>query len=109
MGGMGTPVGTPPNLIGLGFIRRELGLDLPFFSWMALAVPLCALLMGWMLFDLGRSGAPAGSRLSGVTQLLGGERAKLSPWARGETHALLAFGGTGFLWVLPGIVARRAA
>ncbi len=108
IGGMGTPVGTPPNLIGLGFIRRELGLDLPFFSWMALGVPLCALLMGWMLFDLGRSGAPAGSRLSGVTELLGGERAKLGPWSRGEKNALFAFGATVFLWVLPGIVALIA-
>ncbi len=108
IGGMGTPVGTPPNLIGLGFIRRELGVDLPFFSWMALGVPLCALLMGWLLFDLGRSGAPAGSRLTGVSELLGGERAKLGPWSRGEKNALFAFAATVFFWVLPGVVALVA-
>src|SRR5258706_1623476 len=108
MGGMGRPLGTRPTWMGLGFVRRELALALPFFSWMALGVPLCALLMGWMLFDLGRSGAPAGSRLSGVTELLGGERAKLGPWSRGEKNALFAFAATVFLWVLPGIVALIA-
>jgi sodium-dependent dicarboxylate transporter 2/3/5 len=108
IGGMGTPVGTPPNLIGLGFIRRELGIDLPFFSWMALGVPLCALLMGWMLLDLRRTGAPAGTRLSGVSELLRDERGKLGPWSRGEKNALFAFAVTVFFWVLPGLVALFA-
>ena len=108
IGGIGTPVGTPPNLIGLGFIRRELGVDLPFFSWMALGVPLCALLMGWMLFDLGRAGAPEGARLAGVTELLRSERESLGPWSRGEKNALFAFSVTIFFWVLPGLVALFA-
>jgi sodium-dependent dicarboxylate transporter 2/3/5 len=108
IGGMGTPVGTPPNLIGLGFIRRELGVELPFFSWMALGVPLCAVLMSWLIFDLGRAGAPPGSRLTGVSELLGGERAKLGPWSRGEKNALFAFAATVFFWVLPGVVALIA-
>ena len=108
IGGMGTPVGTPPNLIGLGFIRRELGVDLPFFSWMALGVPLCAVLMGWMVFDLGRAGAPAGTRLTGVSQLVGAQRAELGPWSRGEKNSLFAFAATVFFWVLPGIVALVA-
>ena len=38
-GGLGTPVGTPPNLIGIGFIRREAGVDIPFFGWMAIGAP----------------------------------------------------------------------
>jgi len=105
IGGLGTPVGTPPNLIGLGFIRRELGVELPFFSWMALGVPLCAVLMAWLLLDLGRAGAPTGTRLTGVTELLARERAKLGPWSRGEKNALFAFGVTVFFWVLPGLVA----
>jgi sodium-dependent dicarboxylate transporter 2/3/5 len=105
IGGMGTPVGTPPNLIGLGFIRRELGVDLPFFSWMALGVPLVVLLMGWLLWDLRRVGAPAGTELEGVGELLRGERAELGPWSRGEKNTLFAFAATVFLWVLPGLVA----
>ncbi|MGH9887076.1 MAG: SLC13 family permease [bacterium] len=108
IGGIATPVGTPPNLIGIGFIRRELGVDLPFFSWMALGLPVVALLLAWALFDLVRAGAPRGTRLVGATELVRRERAALGPWSRGERNTLFAFGATVFFWVLPGAIALFA-
>ncbi len=108
IGGLGTPVGTPPNLIGLGFIRRELGVDLPFFSWMALALPIVALLLAWALFDLSRAGVPRDARLVGAADVLRSERAALGPWSRGERNTLFAFAATVFFWVLPGAVALVA-
>ena len=44
IGGMGTPVGTPPNAIALG-ILAENGIRLGFVGWMAMAVPLVVLLI----------------------------------------------------------------
>src|SRR3712207_1558736 len=44
IGGIGTPVGSPPNLIGLGLIRRAAGVDISFFRWMALMVPMLAVM-----------------------------------------------------------------
>jgi sodium-dependent dicarboxylate transporter 2/3/5 len=108
LGGLATPVGTPPNLIGIGFIRRELGVDLPFFTWMALALPSVVLLMVWALFDLSRSGVSGGVRLHGATELVRRERAALGPWSRGEKNTLFAFASTVFLWLLPGVVALVA-
>ncbi|MEX2207792.1 MAG: DASS family sodium-coupled anion symporter [Myxococcota bacterium] len=108
IGGMATPVGTPPNLIGIGFIRRELGVDLPFFSWMALGLPIVALLLGWALFDLSRAGVPRGARLVGAAEVVRRERAALGPWSRGERNTLFAFAATVFFWVLPGAVALFA-
>jgi sodium-dependent dicarboxylate transporter 2/3/5 len=40
IGGLATPIGTPPNLIGLTFIRRELGVDVSFLGWCAIGIPL---------------------------------------------------------------------
>ncbi len=108
IGGLATPVGTPPNLIGLGFIRRELGVDLPFFTWMALGLPIALLLLSWALFDLSRSGAPRGLRLTGASEVIRREREALGPWSRGERNTLAAFAITVFLWVLPGAVALIA-
>jgi solute carrier family 13 (sodium-dependent dicarboxylate transporter), member 2/3/5 len=51
IGGIGTPVGSPPNLIAIGLIRRATGYDINFFKWMALCIPLFAL-MGTALFVL---------------------------------------------------------
>jgi solute carrier family 13 (sodium-dependent dicarboxylate transporter), member 2/3/5 len=44
IGGLATPVGTPPNLIGLGFIRSQLGVDIGFFRWMLIGVPIVVVL-----------------------------------------------------------------
>ena len=39
-GGIGTPVGTPPNLIGIAMIEKFAGVKIPFFQWMLFAVPM---------------------------------------------------------------------
>jgi sodium-dependent dicarboxylate transporter 2/3/5 len=50
LGGLGTPVGSPPNAIALGRLADR-GFDVDFLTWMALAVPVSAalLLAGWLL------------------------------------------------------------
>ena len=108
IGGLATPVGTPPNLIGIGFIRRETGLDLPFFSWMALGVPLVVLLLAVTLTDLWRSGVRRRVQLRGIAELIAAERAALGPWTRGQVNTLIAFSATVFFWVFPGVVALIA-
>ncbi|VAX35853.1 Sodium-dependent anion transporter family [hydrothermal vent metagenome] len=45
IGGMATPVGTPPNAIALG-ILADYGIHLTFIAWMKMAVPLSILLLG---------------------------------------------------------------
>lgn len=53
IGGMGTPIGTPPNAIALKYLNdpEGLNLNLGFGEWMAFMMPLTIvlLLIGWML------------------------------------------------------------
>ncbi|MCC5832435.1 MAG: DASS family sodium-coupled anion symporter [Chlamydiales bacterium] len=44
IGGMGTPIGTPPNAIALGILTEQ-GMHIDFISWMAFAVPLAFILL----------------------------------------------------------------
>ncbi len=44
IGGIGTPIGTPPNAIALGILRDH-GYNIDFLTWMKLAVPLVFLLL----------------------------------------------------------------
>jgi solute carrier family 13 (sodium-dependent dicarboxylate transporter), member 2/3/5 len=44
IGGMGTPVGTPPNAIAMAGLAR-IGIHVSFLQWMVLAVPLMLLVM----------------------------------------------------------------
>jgi sodium-dependent dicarboxylate transporter 2/3/5 len=108
IGGLATPVGTPPNLIGLGFIRSQLGVDVAFFRWMLLGVPVVVVLFLFLCVYL-RLVAPAGVReLPGSVELVRRERERLGPWTRGQRSVALAFGATIALWVAPGIVALLA-
>lgn len=104
IGGLATPIGTPPNLIGLGFIRNQLGIDVSFLGWCAIGVPLVAIMVTfvvWLLTWL----FPAGvERLSGVTDYVRRERALLGPWTTGQVSTAVAFAVTVALWLLPGAV-----
>lgn len=108
IGGLATPVGTPPNLIGIGFIRREAGFDLPFFSWMLIAMPVAVALFGFAVFDLLRRARGRPPRLGGLNDLVAAERSRMGPWTRGQVNTAIAFSVTVFLWILPGLVALVA-
>jgi sodium-dependent dicarboxylate transporter 2/3/5 len=104
LGGLMTPIGTPTNLIGLGFLEETVGRRVPFFSWMALAVPIVVVLLAVTLFRLHRA-CPAGiEEISGGRRFILTEKGRLGPLSGGERNVLLVFGLAVFLWVLPGAV-----
>lgn len=45
IGGLGTPIGTPPNLIFLGVYRETSGRDIGFLEWMSFGLPLLAVFL----------------------------------------------------------------
>ena len=108
IGGLATPVGTPPNVIGIGFIRSLLGEEIPFFQWMLLGAPI-ALVLYAVLYLYLRAVAPAGlTVLPGSAELMRAERARLGPWTRGQRSVAIAFGVTVVLWIVPGLAALAA-
>ncbi len=105
IGGLATPIGTPPNVIGLRFIRDSLGVEIPFLNWMLIGVPVVIVLY-LFLFAYLNFFCPAGMKeLPGSRELLQRNRAELGPWTRGQISTVIAFGTTVLLWVFPGIVA----
>jgi solute carrier family 13 (sodium-dependent dicarboxylate transporter), member 2/3/5 len=108
IGGLATPVGTPPNVIGLGFIRSQLGVEISFLEWMLIGVPAVLLLFGFLYLFL-NAVAPAGVReLPAGAELVRRERERLGPWTRGQRSVAIAFAVTVTLWLIPGLVAVAA-
>jgi sodium-dependent dicarboxylate transporter 2/3/5 len=104
IGGLATPVGTPPNVIGIRAIQTQIGVDFPFFSWCLLGVPVVAVLYLFMFAYLNWL-CPAGVKeLPGSRELLVAEREKLGPWTPGERSTVIAFLVTVALWLAPGVV-----
>ena len=106
IGGLATPVGTAPNLIGLGFLRRAAGVDVPFFAWMAIGVPASLLLLAGALASLARD-VPRGDTAASaaLAAAIATERRQLGPWTTGQRNTVIAFGMTILFWVLPGVLA----
>jgi sodium-dependent dicarboxylate transporter 2/3/5 len=109
VGGMGTPVGTPPNLIGIGMLERIAGVRISFFGWMMLGVPIVILVFAFLvvMFQVSAARGIAVGRDS--ADLVSRELAKLGPVSRGQRNVLLAFAITVALWIFPGFLAIAGA
>jgi sodium-dependent dicarboxylate transporter 2/3/5 len=108
IGGLATPVGTPPNVIGLSFIRSLVGVEISFFEWMLIGVPIVLLLFGFLYAYL-NAVAPAGIReLASGAEQIRRERERLGPWTRAQRSVVIAFSITVALWIVPGVVAIAA-
>ncbi len=104
-GGIGTPVGTPPNLIGIAMIEKFTAVKIPFFQWMLFAVPMLAamyVVLFLLLYFLHKPEMPV---ISGCRECVRKELEKLGPWSRGQRNTLTAFLATVALWVIPGFLA----
>src|SRR5688572_23622200 len=110
IGGLGTPVGTPPNLIGLGLIESNLKIKITFFQWMMFGLPLAAALIAFLCFyfrSRRRAEADIHDGRNDPPPYVGGyEGFELSsPISAGERNVVIAFSLTVLLWITPGIVA----
>lgn len=105
IGGMGTPVGTPPNLIGIGQLQKLAGVDVTFFQWMLIGVPAMLLMFGLIAVQFYFAGARQVRVDAGSTAIVREELEKLGRVSRGQRNVLLAFGMTVLLWVAPGLFA----
>lgn len=104
-GGIGTPVGTPPNLIGLAMIEKFAGVKIPFFQWMLFAVPLLLAMYAMLFLMLYALHKPEMPVIAGSREYVRQELARLGPWSRGQKNSLAAFLVAVVLWVVPGFLA----
>jgi solute carrier family 13 (sodium-dependent dicarboxylate transporter), member 2/3/5 len=108
IGGIGTPIGSPPNAIAYGVLNQA-GYGVTFLTWMLVAIPLAAMLIlaaGLLLMVMLR---PAGPTDLGLRQ-------QASPLDTGGRATLAILVVTVLLWILgdwhglrPGAVALLAA
>lgn len=105
VGGLTTPIGSPPNLIGLGFIERQTGLRVSFFQWVLTALPIVILMFVALCVILVMLNRPEVGRIHGVREYVVQERRELGPWSRGEKNTLAVFVVAVVLWFSPGFLA----
>ncbi|MEZ4754114.1 MAG: DASS family sodium-coupled anion symporter [Bdellovibrionota bacterium] len=105
IGGLATPIGSPPNLIAISFLS-EAGIQINFFEWMLLATPV-ALLMFLILVVILELLFPIKIAASNqVKEFFKDQYQALGPLTREEIQVALVFTFTVVFWILPGIVEQ---
>lgn len=97
MGGIATPVGTPPNLIGMRALSDH-AMAVDFVSWMKVGLPIACLMIVAMWLVLAavfriRPGETAPPLVAGRAE-----------WSRGEVAAFVAFVLAVVGWIVPGVL-----
>ena len=100
IGGMGTIIGTAPNVFVVSFIQENLQYKIGFVEWMLFALPLVIVFIPIAWLVLTRLVFPVGAQvLPGAAELLEKERDQLAPFSRGEVLTLCVFMITAAAWI----------
>ncbi|MGE0485848.1 MAG: SLC13 family permease [Gammaproteobacteria bacterium] len=97
VGGMGTLIGSPPNLFVAGFLAERYGYVLDFRAWMFTALPLVAVLLPLVWWLLTRVLTPIAVDLPQVAL---GERTPWHALPRGARRVAAVFGVAVLAWIL---------
>ncbi len=91
IGGIGTPVGTPPNVILMGVYQASTGHEISFLEWMKLGVPVVVIFVpvAWLWL----------TRRLKETAATDSALPALGPWRPAEKRVLVVFALTALAWV----------
>ncbi|WP_047307243.1 SLC13 family permease [Rhodopseudomonas palustris] len=100
VGGLGTLIGTPANAMLAAYLRREHQVDIGFAEWMAIGVPLAAVLLlaAWLL--LTRMFPVPVALTERAADTVAAELNRLGPISGPEARVAVVFGLTAAAWML---------
>lgn len=104
IGGIGTPIGSPPNLIAIGMLEKLADYRIDFFQWMVLGF-LVLIPMYFFLFFFMRTVLPKKLKQSSFAFKPDEKSAADRKLSRAQKNVLIAFSVTVFLWTFPGIIS----
>ncbi|MFN3656762.1 MAG: SLC13 family permease [Pseudolabrys sp.] len=88
IGGLATLIGTPPNALLAGHMAREYGVQIGFAQWMALGVPVSAVMLMAAWFVLTSLHPVALTDVAGRKDVVGDDLRALGPVTRAELRVI---------------------
>ena len=105
IGGVLTPIGTPPNLIMLGFLDQMCDIHVSFFEWMTWGVIAMILYFIIAYVVLARMFPADVTKIEGAEQFIHDKLRELGHWTRAQKNTVICFGVSVILWILPGFLS----
>jgi sodium-dependent dicarboxylate transporter 2/3/5 len=107
IGGLGTIVGTPPNLLVVGYLRETMGIEISFVQWMAFGVPVVLLMVPIAWFVLTRWAFRIDSAGSGSGgQVVRDELAAMGRITLPERRTALLFLAVAAAWICRPLIVQ---
>ena len=108
IGGLGTLIGTPPNIILAAQVNELFGVEISFALWMLFAAPVVAILLVFTWLYLGRFAFKMTIKgLPGGQEVITKERKSLGKMSFEEKAVLTVFIITAFMWVTRELIWTR--
>ena len=104
VGGILTPVATPPNLVARQFLENDLGQSVSILGWMLAAAPLAIVLFMVLILVVTLLNRPETNRIEGISEYIKEQRRELGPLSRAEKNTLTAFLFMAVLWLAPSLL-----
>ncbi len=100
IGGLGTPVGTPTNLIAIGWLRDNAGIEIGFQEWMATGLPMIALMLpaAWLILTWNLKSSP--EQAKAASESIRTQHGALGRMSRAEVRVAVVFGFIAAAWIL---------
>lgn len=105
IGGVLTPIGTPPNIIMLGFLNEMSDIHISFFQWMVWGFVAMIAYFIIAYFVLSHMFPSDVEHIEGAQEFIGGKVKELGKWTRAQKNTLIAFLAAVVLWVTPGVLS----
>ena len=105
IGGVLTPIGTPPNLIMLGFLDQMCNIHVSFFQWMTWGFIAMVLYFIIAYIVLIRMFPADVKRIDGAEEFVRSKIEELGEWTRAQKNTVFCFGVAVLLWILPGFLS----
>lgn len=99
IGGIGTIVGTTPNMFAVSFLENELGYSISFAQWMKIGVPLVVIFIPIIWFLMTRLLLPLPKRFSVEDDDNSSIDTTSEAWNRGAVLTLIIFILTALAWM----------
>ncbi len=107
IGGIGTLIGTPPNLFLASYVSRQLGFEISFVRWMAIGLPVVVIFLplAWLLLTRVIYPVPGTALQQDGVQSRDAYR-RLGALKPAERATLIVFGLMAAFWILRPLLVR---
>lgn len=103
IGGLGTPIGSPPNIIAIGFLQDLAKINITFMQWSLLGIPLTLIFL-WPLYRYIIKKLPQ-NLTHFDNSFIKNEYNKLNPMNSNEFILIVLFLATVIFWFSPSILS----